>query len=140
MTMEINITSLLDLDAFDLSHSQMEGGPNAGPNTWKASLSQAEETPLLDTPEKLQAMRDFARSSGGWDQEEIDAWTPTEINALFLQWVAGDIRQCPGTSGDRADSLEEIDWQATQEMQEEGRIPSCLYRADDGTIYFYLGN
>jgi hypothetical protein len=40
-------------------------------------------------------MRDFARSSGGWNDEECAAWTPQEVNALFLQWVAGDVRQCP---------------------------------------------
>ncbi len=93
--MEIDITSLLELNQFDLSHSQAEGGPNAGPHTWQAALERAEEIPLLDTPEKLDAMRDFARSSGGWDDEEVAAWTPQEVNALFLQWIAGDCRQAP---------------------------------------------
>lgn len=95
--MEIDISSLLENRAFDLSHSQAEGGPNAGRNTWQASLDLAEETdpPILDTEEKLQAMRDFARSSGGWDDEECAAWSPQEVNALFLQWVAGDTRQMP---------------------------------------------
>jgi hypothetical protein len=93
--MEIEITALAENNLFPLSHSRAEGGENAGRNTWNASLEAAEETPLLDTPEKLEAMRDFARSSGGWDAEEIAAWTPQEINALFLQWIAGDCRQSP---------------------------------------------
>lgn len=93
--MDIEITALLDLDQFALSHSAAEGGWNAGPETWQASLEQATETPLLNTPEKLQAMRDFARESGGWSEEERAAWTDKEINALFLQWIAGDVRQCP---------------------------------------------
>ena len=93
--MEIDITPLADLDAFPLSHSAAEGGQTAGRDTWNASLDQAEETPILDTPEKLHAMRDFARSSGGWTTEEIAEWTPQEVNALFLQWIAGDCRQCP---------------------------------------------
>lgn len=93
--MEIDITSLLNVDQFEHSHSRMEGGENAGQNTWRASLEAARETVLLDTEEKLQAMRDFARSSGGWDDEEVAAWSADEINALFLQWVAGDVRQCP---------------------------------------------
>jgi hypothetical protein len=42
-------------------------------------------------------MRDFARSSGGWDSEEVAAWDAQEVNALFLQWIAGDCRQCPRT-------------------------------------------
>ncbi len=95
--MEIELTSLLDLRAFDLSHSQMEGGPNAGPQSWDAAKEQADETALLDTPEKLEAFRDWVRPSGGWDKEEIDAWGDQECNALFLQWVAGDVRQCPAT-------------------------------------------
>ena len=93
--MEIDITSLLSVDQFERSHSRMEGGDNAGQNTWRASLDAAKETVLLDNEEKLDAMRDFARSSGGWTAEEIAAWSAEEINALFLQWVAGDCRQCP---------------------------------------------
>jgi hypothetical protein len=95
--MEINITSLLETDQFPLSHSIAEGGQDAGRETWQASLSAASETPLLDTPEALEAMREFARSSGGWDAEEIATWSDQELNALFLQWIAGDCRQCPAT-------------------------------------------
>lgn len=178
--MEIDITPLLTEDQFALSHSRAEGGENAGRNTWNAALERAEEIPLLDTPQKLDAMRDLALESGGWNQEEVDAWTPQEVNALFLQWVAGDCRQCPavldgvtyeqrpegwfyrtgdepnmktgpfGTIGEAhqdaspgrgfstADSLEEIDWEATEEMQREGLISYNLLRADDGRIYFSL--
>ena len=136
--MEIDVTSLLALDQFALSHPQAEGGENAGPETWKAAQDQAAETPLLDTPEKLQAMRDFARSSGGWDGEEIAAWSDREINALFLQWIAGDCRECPATHGERADSLEDIDWGEYEEQASAGQISSNLFRGDDGKIYFTL--
>ena len=122
--MEINITALLEADQFALSHSRMEGGENAGQNTWRAALARAGETPLLDTEEKLQAMRDFARSSGGWDDEEVAAWTPQEVNALFLQWVAGDCRECG------ADRLDDLDWQ--------GLEAGNLFKGDDGKIYFSL--
>jgi hypothetical protein len=95
--MEIDITTLLEIDAFDLSHSIAEGGPDARRNTWKASVAMAEELqpPILDTPEKLEAMREFALSSGGWDAEEVAEWSDVEVNALFLQWIAGDTRECP---------------------------------------------
>lgn len=93
--MEINITSLLDLPAFNLSHSRAEGGENAGRNSWQAAMDQAEETALLDTPEKLEAFRDWVADTGAWDEDERNAWTPQECNALFLQWIAGDVRQCP---------------------------------------------
>jgi hypothetical protein len=132
--MEINITPLLKMDCFTLSHSQHEGGENAGKNTWQASQDKAQEIKLLDTPEKLQAMRDFARSSGGWDQEEVTAWNENEVNALFLQWIAGDCRELG------ADSLEDIDWINAEVLQENGQVPSNLYQSDSGEIYFYLGN
>jgi hypothetical protein len=180
--MEIELTALADLDAFPLSHSRMEGGENAGRNTWQASLEAADETSLLDTPDKLDAMRDFARASGGWGDEETAAWTPQEVNALFLQWIAGDVRQCPaalegityeerdgqwfhssadepdmgtgpfdsiteahedaspGRGFSTANSLEEIDWQVTEAAQREGNTSSNLFRADDGRIFFELGN
>jgi hypothetical protein len=132
--MEINITPILKMDCFTLSHSQHEGGENAGKNTWQASQDKAQEIKLLDTPEKLQAMRDFARSSGGWDQEEVTAWNENEVNALFLQWIAGDCRELG------ADSLEDIDWINAEVLQENGQVPSNLYQSDSGEIYFYLGN
>jgi hypothetical protein len=132
--MEINITPLLKMDCFTLSHSQHEGGENAGKNTWQASQDKAQEIKLLDTPEKLQAMRDFARSSGGWDQEEVTAWNENEVNALFLQWIAGDCRELG------ADSLEDIDWINAEVLQENGQVPSNLYQSKDGEIFFYLGN
>jgi len=97
--MEIEITSLLEMDCFALSHSRAEGGDTACRDTWNASLEQAEETPLLDSPEKLDAMRDFARSSGGWGSEEIATWDAQKVNALFLQWIAGDVRQLPAKLG-----------------------------------------
>lgn len=122
--MEIDITSLSDLDCFQLSHSRAEGGQDAGRNTWNASKAQAAETPILDTEEKLQAMRDFARSSGGWTAEEIAEWSAEEINALFLQWVAGDCREAG------ADSLDEIDWEVYREDCEAGRVAGRLYRGD----------
>jgi hypothetical protein len=144
--MEIEITSLLENDQFYLSHSRAEGGQNAGSETWSAALAAADETPLLDTEEKLQSMRDFAESSGGWDEDEIAAWTDQEINALFLQWIAGDCRECPALENSfaktdsrysTADALSEIDWRKTRRMQESGQIPSNLFKTGR-KIYFSL--
>ena len=132
--MEINITTLAAMDCFPLSHSRAEGGETAGRDTWSASKEQAEETPLLDTEEKLQAMRDFARSSGGWDSKEVAAWSAQEVNALLLQWIAGDCRELG------ADRLEDIDWEEAEKWQSEGQAPSNLFKGIDGNIYFYLGN
>ena len=122
------------MHAPDLSASRMELGSNAGSITWQAAKEQAEETPILDTPEKLDAMRDFARASGGWDAEEVAAWDAEEVNALFLQWIAGDVRQLG------ADTLAGVDWEEVAEAQREGQAPSNIYPGDNGKLYFYLGS
>lgn len=91
--MEIDITSLLETDMFPFSHSQAEGGQNAGPETWQAALNGPR--PLLSTPEEFAAFRDHVRDFGAWEHEEIDGWDENECQALFLQLIAGDVRQCP---------------------------------------------
>jgi len=110
--MDIDITLLVNLDAFPLSHSQAEGGATAGRDTWNASLEQATETALLNTPEKLEAFRDWAEDFGEW------TWTPQECNALFLQWIAGDIREAPGIrKGMTFEEREPGEWYREDESQ-----------------------
>lgn len=125
--MEINISSLAGMNAFDLSHSMAEGGENAGANTWEASKGQAEETPLLDTPEKLEAFRDWVRDHGA----ERAAWTPQEVNALFLQWIAGDVRDLG------ADTLDGIDWEEAKALQDAGQAPSNIWRDPESGEFFF---
>ena len=134
--MEINITSLLETDLFPFSHSRHEGGQDAGRNTWNAAKDEAGSAPLLQTPEQLQSLRDYVRGFGAWDAGEIEGWDAVECNALFLQLVAGDVREAGW------DSLDEAEWEEgslvnsrTGERAEAGRI----YRGDDGNLYFYLG-
>lgn len=132
--MEINITKFFtDADPLDYSASVAELGHNAGAITWRAACEDADNFgPMLDTPEKLQAMRDFARSSGGWDADEIAAWTDIELNALFVQWVAGDIREVPGMTPNS------WDWDAYEALTQTGTVPSHMFRDDHGQIYFDL--
>ena len=130
--MEINITSLLEEDLYQFSHSVAEGGQNAGKNTWNAALNGPR--PLLSTPEEISEFRDYVREFGAWTDEEIDAWDENECQALFLQMIAGDCRE------GGADSLGAMDWQKYQEDSESGRISGRMFRGDDGQVYFYIGN
>jgi len=131
--MEINITSLVSEDMFQFSHSRAEGGQNAGEDTWNAALNGPR--PLLDSPEALEAMRDWARDSGGWEEEEILAWDDNELQALFLQLIAGDCRECPALEGGRADSLDGIDWEAYYaDENSSGRLIKS-----GNEIFYYLG-
>lgn len=136
--MEINITKFFnESDAFDFASSQFERGENAGQETWNNAIAQASTSPMLSTPEELEAMRDWVLSSGGWNQEEIAAWSDEELNALFIQLISGDMRQiedlCSNEDG-------EPDWTKYEEIANEGRISGSLFHADSGEIFYYLGN
>ena len=135
--MEINITSLLNEDLFQFSHSRMEGGENAGENTWSAAKEAAARMLLLVTEEELEAMRKWARSSGGWEREEIAAWDADELNALFLQLVSAETREAGW------DSLEDAEWDDEGSLIDSltGEPAECsnIFRGTDGNVYFYLG-
>ncbi len=124
--MTIDLSPLISEDAFDYSASRAELGDNAGQITWK----NAKQAPVcLKTPEELEAFRDWVADFGAWSAEEIAAWNATECNALFVQFVAGDIREAG------ADSLEELDEEELREGQEHGRFQSYLFKNNGEWFY-----
>lgn len=131
--MNINISKFFTEDAAprDYSASVAEIGQDAGAITWRHACEDVGYFKFLDTDDKLQAFRDWVKPSGGWTDDEIAAWSPKELNALFLQWVSGDIRECLEWD------VEDV-WANYQEMAEAGHVSSNLYRADDGQVYFSL--
>jgi len=125
--MEIKITQLLDEDMFQFSHSAHEGGRNAGNNTWNAAMNGPR--PLLETPEQFQAARDYFQGFGAWDREECDAFTENEVQALLLQFIAGDVREAG------ADSLDDMDWEA---YEADESLCHRLFKSGDGEIYYSI--
>ncbi len=94
--MELDITHLMERsgEMIRYSASQAEIGEHAGRITWQNAMDQAEiPPPLLATDDQLPEFRDYIRTFGAWDDEEIDSWSLTECNALCLQLIAGDIRE-----------------------------------------------
>ena len=136
--MEIEITSLFTGESpfvpFDLSNNRATLGDNAGQLTWNASLECADEVTLLDTEEKRAAFREFVGDSGGWTREEIAAWSDLDLNALFLQWVAGDVREAFHDA-----EFSKWDWADYQERAERGSIVGRIWKGDDGRVFFYIG-
>lgn len=121
--MEINITQFYnEANPANYSASVVELGQDAGIITWQAAKEA--DFMLLDTAEKLEAMRAWARSSGGWNEAEIAAWPDVELNALFIQLVSGDMREMVGTS-----------WEEYEANENGGH---SLFRGGDGQIYYYL--
>lgn len=132
--MELNISSFFaTVTPRELSSSVTESGPCAGALTWSASCKASMHHPLLDDDEKRDAFRAWVRGSGGWSTEEIAAWTDTELNALLLQWIAGDLREM-GIDDDTSD----IDWVDVERGQNEGQYPSNIFRGKNGSVYFDL--
>ena len=135
--MEIDITEFFkDAEPFEFSASRAERGDNAGPETWANAVAEGESSPLLTTPDQIEALREHVKGFGAWDDEEIAAWSDAECNALFIQIISGDMREieslCTGDDG-------EVDWAKYEELSLERTIGGDLYRGEDGRIYYYLG-
>jgi hypothetical protein len=135
--MEINITRFFrECDPRDYSTSIAEIVDDGIVNTWHHAVEDSPDYMLLDSDDKREAFRAFVRSSGGWSEEEIAAWSNVELNALFLQWIAGDMRECDLTGSETTKE----DWRECYAAQEAGRAPSNLFLGVDGEVYFYVGS
>lgn len=133
--MELDISRFFkEASPRDYSASMLELGENAGRITWRHALEDAPEFTILDNPEKLEAFREFVRDSGGWDGEECEAFTPTELNALCIQWVSGDLREAGLTADSGPD-----EWAEYEKASEAGNVAGRIFKADDGRVYFYCG-
>jgi len=135
--MEIKVTHLVNeaSSMIEYSASVAELGENAGRETWDNAVESAEESPLLTTVDDLQVCKDWLAEFGAWDDDEINAWTPAEVNALLLQFIAGNIREAmPALVEDYAEY---------RRMEEAGQISGGLYKcdivgnADFGEWFFY---
>lgn len=136
--MEINITKFFNEAApMDYSASVAEIGNDAGPSTWSASNEDSHDYFMLDTDEKREAFRNHVKGFGAWSDEEIAAWTDTELNALFIQLVSGDMREAGLHAGMTIE-----DWQEYQRLSEEGQCsgnifggPLCVAEFADSVFY-----
>ena len=133
--MEIDITRFCtENDPCDYSASVAELGDHAGKITWKAALREAAHAPMLTTDEQLEAFRDYVAQFGAWTNDEIAAWSPTECNALFIQFVSGDLQEAG------LECLTEDAWLEYDRRSQNGECSSNIYRDFDGQIYYYIGS
>jgi len=133
--MEIDITAFFEnCDAFEFSASVMERGQNAGRETWNNAKEEGARSPLLITPEQLDALRKHVKEFGAWERDEIDDWDAEQCNALFIQLVAGDMRKA-GLDNDP----DAFDWEEYERRAELGDCSSNLYKTDEGKVFYSLG-
>lgn len=117
--MELNITRFFnDACPMDYSASVAEIGANAGRDTWQAACDDSDDFMLLDDEEKREAFRVHVRCFGAWSDEEIAAWSDKELNALCIQMVSGEIRECEKPPHESS---------------------SRIYQTEDGQVYYYVG-
>lgn len=136
--MKIDITAFVkNADPFEFSASRMARGENAGPETWRNANTEAVERPLLHTKAQLYAMRDWMKESGAWDKAERAAMSDTELNALFIQLISGDIREAEELCGDSMDSAM-FDWREYEDLAEQGTINGNIWRNEAGSFFYDL--
>jgi len=129
--MEVNITELFNnVDPSRYFASQAELGPDAGTLTWERAVDRVIHTRLLNHAE-IDTWRVYVRSSGGWSAEEVAAMTDTELQAMFLQWVSGDMREA-GLDASSTDA----DWAQYEKDASDGTVSGSIFRTDDGQIFF----
>lgn len=130
--MELDVTHMVN-DADDMlmiSGSIAELGQNAAKLTWRNAQQYASSNILLTDETALDAARDWFKGFGVWEDNEIAAWSDAEVNALVVQFIAGEIREM-----EVYDSMEEY-----QKASEGGQTSGRLSTGDGGRWYFYLGN
>lgn len=138
--MEVNISQLIndpDLGPIDISASVAERGANVGRETWQAANAMAASHPLAEVAEDRAYVRAFFCGFGAWEPEEILAWTDAELDALVLQYAAGDLRELQSLAP--GDGLGDIDWGEAEVLSEEGTVSGNIF-VSDGKLFIYLGD
>lgn len=127
----MNITKLVAaINPRSYSASVAELGYNAGTITWCRAVADASN--LL--PEiSRQSKEHFIINSSDWTAEEIADYTDAMVDALILQWIAGDMREC-----DMPSNPDDAWWKEYEEGCNAGRYAGRIYRGDDNQIYFDL--
>ena len=131
--MTIDFTTFFnDAAPMDYSASIAEIGNDAARSTWRAACDDSEDYPMLDSDEKREEFRHYVKGFGAWSEDEIAAWSNTELNALLIQMISGDIRE--------ADlDKDNPDWDKYQKDSEAGRVSGRIFKTDDSKIYYYVG-
>lgn len=145
MSIELNITKFVNDNSFEgeldddslvnFSGSAMEHGQDVGRITWAHCAESVgpdadpDYTDMLPESE-FDEYRDYIRDFGAWDDDEINGWSPVELRALIIQFIAGDLREACGY-----DSYAEYEADAKQ-----GRCSGRAYKGDNGDWYYYIGS
>jgi hypothetical protein len=124
--MELNVTPLFadKLDFYMISNSVANLGSDAAKITWENALEAADQFPLA-TDKNQQELRDYFKSYGAWDAQEVASWSLRELSALCWQEAAADVSD---------------NWADLEELPDSGEIEgSKIFCPSDGKFYMYFG-
>lgn len=135
--MDINITRLATSETpwSDYSASQAELGRDAGRLTWGYACEDAQGYALFPESD-CDEVRAHFREYGAWDDGELAAMSHAELQALLLQFIAGEAREVPSDHEEFSPEW----WVDYQDACERGQVPGQLGRGDDGRVYYYVGS
>lgn len=137
--MEIDITDfVVAATPRDYSESIAEIGQHAAEITWQAAKTAGKQHPMLDTKEKLRAMRNWLKNAG-WGLDEKKPPTRPELNALFVQLISGDLREAGiDENGLGVEELRSA-LEAVEHDIQEGLIACRVFVGSNGRVYYDLG-
>ena len=140
--MELDVTNIVkEIAPRDYSASCAELGDNAGRITWQAACEDGRA--LFGDRFDREAFDAHFLQFGAWDADELAAHTDEECAALMLQFIAGDIRESDfSTYSDiknGAEPFADAWWPQYQAASEAGTVSSRFFRADDGRVFYYIG-
>lgn len=135
--MELDITGFFN-EAMPINYSASvaEIGASAGRITWNRANCDELIWPLLDSDEKRAAFRAFVKESGGWSEAEIAAWDDKELNALCIQWIAGDMRELCGF--EMGPHMDAEDWAEYEDQSKNGQVSGRIFMGNDFKIYWSM--
>lgn len=141
---EANVSRMFEsVEPWDCSNNAFNLGQNVGQLTWRAALSvadNAESWLLSDRDRTVEGTREWARESGGWSREEIAAWTDRECLALFVQNIAGELRD--NLNADEVELAECARIYDATDWDKESSYPRGVYwltETDNVHVQFYTG-
>lgn len=136
MTTELDVSTIVSSIApRDYSASAAELGQDAGRITWAAACEDARE--LFADNFNRESFDAYFAGFGAWTNEELAAHTDEESAALMLQFIAGDMREADLDGG--AEPFTDEWWPQYEAASADGMVNGRFFRADDGRVFYYIG-
>lgn len=136
MTTELDVSTIVSSIApRDYSASVAELGADAGRITWTAACEDARE--LFADNFNRESFDAYFSSFGAWTDEELAAHTDEECAALMLQFIACDMREADLDGG--AEPFTDEWWPQYEAASADGTVSGRFFRADDGRVFYYIG-